>query len=85
MIELTNENIEKANAKARIEKPRVRVIEFRTYTVTNKNGATYTVKFYKVGSRKMAECDCVATKVCYHISSCLPIHLVLASQTIQTA
>jgi hypothetical protein len=85
MLEITKESIEKATAKARIEKPKVRVIEFRTYAVTNKTGVTYTVKFYKVGSRKMAECDCVATKVCYHISSCLPIHLVLASQMIQTA
>jgi hypothetical protein len=85
MLEITNQSIEKANAKARIEKPKVRVLQFRTYAVTNKNGVTYTVKFYKVSGRKLAECDCVATKVCYHISASLPIHLVLASQTIQTA
>jgi hypothetical protein len=85
MIELTNERLEKATAKARIEKPKVRVIQFRTYAVTNKTGVTYTVKFSKVGGKKFGECDCKATVACYHISSCLPIHLVLASQMIQTA
>jgi hypothetical protein len=80
MLEITKESIEKATAKARIEKPRVRVIEFRTYAVTNKNGVTYTVKFYKVNGRKFGECDCVATRICYHISSSLPIHLVLSEQ-----
>jgi hypothetical protein len=85
MLEITKESIEKATAKARIEKPKVRVIEFRTYAVTNKTGVTYTVKFSKVGGRKLAECDCVATKCCYHIASSLPIHLVWASQMIQTA
>jgi hypothetical protein len=85
MLEITKESIEKGTAKARIEKPKVRVLEFRTYLVTNKNGVTYTVKFYKVNDKKLAECTCPATKICYHISSSLPIHLVLASQMTQTA
>jgi hypothetical protein len=85
MIEITKESIERATAKARIEKPKVRVLQFRTYLVTNKNGVAYAVKFYKVNGKKLAECDCVATKVCYHIASSLPIHLVLASQMTQTA
>jgi hypothetical protein len=80
MLEITKESIEKATAKARIEKPKVRVIEFRTYAVTNKNGVTYTVKFFKVGGKKFGECDCVATKCCYHLASSLPIHLVLSEQ-----
>jgi hypothetical protein len=33
MLEITKESIEKATAKARIEKPKVRVIEFRTYAM----------------------------------------------------
>jgi hypothetical protein len=86
MLEITKENIEKATAKARIAKPLVKVIEFRHYAVTNKTtGANYEVKFYKISGKKFADCSCPATKICYHISSCLPINAVLASQMIQTA
>ncbi len=86
MLEITKENIEKATAKARIAKPLVKVIEFRRYSVTNREtGATYEVRFTKIGGRKFGECNCKATKICYHISSSLPIHLVWASQMIQTA
>jgi hypothetical protein len=85
MIELTKQNIEKATAKARTAKPKVRVIEFRTYAVTNKDGVTYTIKFSKIAGKKFGECDCKATVVCYHIAASLPIHLVLASQMTQTA
>ncbi len=86
MLEITKESIEKATAKARIAKPLVKVIEFRRYSVTNREtGATYEVRFTKIGGRKFGECNCKATKICYHISSCLPINAVLASQMIQTA
>ena len=86
MLEITKETIEKATAKARIAKPLVKVIEFRRYSVTNREtGASYEVKFSKVGNRKFGECTCPATKICYHISSCLPINAVLASQMTQTA
>ncbi len=84
MIEINNENLKNAIAKARVTKPKVRVLEFRTYLVTNGDGKTYTVKFTKLGNTKLAECDCVATKVCYHIASSLDIHITLAAQ-IQTA
>lgn len=85
MIELTETNIEKATAKSRIAKPLVKVIEFRRYEVRNREtGATYEVKLTKIGNRKFGECNCKAGQagkhLCYHISSCLPIHLVLASQ-----
>jgi hypothetical protein len=84
MIEITKESIEKATAKARQTKPLVKVIEFRTYQVTNKiTGATYTVKFSKVGGKKFAECDCKATKICYHIGSAIGIHIVLSEQTVK--
>ncbi len=85
MIELNKENIEKAIEKARATKPLVKIIEFRRYSVTNREtGANYTVNFYKIGGRKFGECDCKCGQqgkyVCKHIAASLPIHLVLASQ-----
>lgn len=85
MIELTNQNIEKASAKAKQTKPLVKIIEFRRYSVTNREtGANYTVKFTKIGNKKFGECDCKCGQagkyVCKHIAASLPIHLVLASQ-----
>lgn len=83
MIEINTQNLDKAIAKARQTKPLVKVLEFRTYLVTNKaTGATYTVKFSKVNNRKYADCDCAATKTCYHIGAAIGIHIVLAAQTV---
>ncbi len=85
MIEITKENIEKAIERAKQSKPLVRVIQFRTYAVTNREtGATYEVKFTKANGKKLAECNCkcgMQSKfVCKHIAASLNIHLVLASQ-----
>ena len=85
MVELTNETLKNANEKARATKPLVKVIEFRLYSVTNREtGANYTVKFSKIGNKKFGECNCkcgtAGKYVCKHISASLPIHLVLASQ-----
>jgi hypothetical protein len=81
MIEITKTNIEKAINKARQTKPFVKVIEFRLYQVTNKTtGATYEVKFSKLGNKKLAECNCKATVICYHIGASIGAHIVLAEQ-----
>jgi hypothetical protein len=83
MIEINTQNLDKAIAKARQTKPLIKVIQFRRYSVTNKiTGATYTVKFSKIGGKKLAECDCAATKVCYHIGAAIGIHIVLAANTV---
>jgi hypothetical protein len=83
MIEINEYNTVKAIEKARQTKPLVKVIEFRRYSVTNKiTGANYTVKFSKINNQKFAECDCAATKVCYHIGASIGIHIVLAAQTV---
>jgi hypothetical protein len=83
MIEINQTNIQKAIEKARATKPLVKVIEFRTYQVTNKEtGAKYEVRFSKIGGKKLAECDCISTKVCYHIGAAIGIHIVLAAQTV---
>ncbi len=83
MIEINTQNLDKAVAKARTAKPLVKVIEFRTYQVTNKEtGATYVVKFSKVNGKKYADCNCKSTRTCYHIGASIGIHIVLAAQTV---
>lgn len=85
MIEINQTNLQKAIEKARANKPLVKVIEFRTYQVTNKtSGAIYTVKFSKVGTRKFAECNCKAGQqgkyLCYHVGASIGYHVVLSEQ-----
>jgi hypothetical protein len=85
MIEINTQNLDKAIAKARTAKPLVKVIEFRTYQVTNKEtGATYTVKFSKVGGKKFADCSCKCglqgKYLCYHIGASIGYHVVLSEQ-----
>jgi hypothetical protein len=87
MIEINEQNTAKAIEKARQTKPLVRVIEFRTYQVTNKEtGATYVVKFSKVNGKKFADCNCKcglqSKYVCKHIGASIGIHIVLAAQTV---
>lgn len=86
MIEITRENIQKAIDRAKQTKPRVKVIQFRLYSVTNKEtGANYTVKFSKISNKKFAECSCKCGQkgkfVCKHIGASIGIHIVLAAQT----
>ncbi len=86
MIEITKANIQKAIERARQTKPLVKVIQFRLYSITNKEtGANYTVKFSKIGTRKFADCDCKAGQqgkfICKHIGASIGIHIVLAAQT----
>jgi uncharacterized Zn finger protein len=87
MIEINTQNLIKATEKARATKPLVKVIEFRTYQVTNREtGATYTVKFSKVNNRKFADCSCKCGQqgkyACKHIAASIGIHLLLAAQTV---
>jgi hypothetical protein len=88
MLEITRESIEKAIEKARITKPKVKVIQFRLYSVTNKTtGANYEVTFTKIGGRKFGECTCPATKICYHIGASIGAHIIEAEKvkTAETA
>jgi hypothetical protein len=85
MIEINTQNLDKAIAKARQTKPLVKVIEFRTYQVTNREtGAKYQVKFSKVGNRKFAECNCKCGLqgkfLCYHVGASIGYHIVLSEQ-----
>jgi uncharacterized Zn finger protein len=88
MIEINQTNLQKAIEKARQTKPLVKVLEFRTYQVTNREtGATYTVKFSKVNNRKFADCSCKCGQqgkyACKHIAASIGIHLLLAAQTVK--
>jgi hypothetical protein len=84
MLEINETNIQKSVEKARQTKPLVKVIEFRLYQVTNKiTGANYTVKFSKINNKRFAECNCAATKCCYHIGAAVGIHIVLAANAVK--
>ena len=79
MLELTKDNLQNAINKAKATKPRVRILEFRRYAVTNGDGKTYTVTFSKINGKKFAECGCISNRICYHIAAASGIHLVLAA------
>ena len=84
MLEIKEQKLGKAIEKARQAKPLVKVLEFRTYAVTNKEtGAKYTVRFEKIHGKPHGECTCRAAErglYCYHLAASLPIHLVLSRQ-----
>jgi hypothetical protein len=84
MIQIqTNSNAMKRAAERAISKPlKVRMIEFRTYSVLNGEGKRYTV-YFRVGKNgsKWAECSCaagMAGQLCYHVAGALPIHCHVA-------
>lgn len=85
MIQLTEQKMSKAIEKAKKEKPLVRVVGWRHYTVTNKRtGATYTVTFDVINGQRLASCDCPAGQagrfICYHVAACSGVQVVLAEQ-----
>jgi hypothetical protein len=86
MLEISQARLERATAKAKTVKPLVKVIEFRTYQVTNREtGAKYTVRFEKIGGKPHGECSCKAHQrqfYCYHLSAAIGIHIILAAQTV---
>lgn len=62
MVKLTTaEAMRKAIDKARAVKPRVRVVAFGSYIVTNKQtGVAYTVTCEKRNGERFADCNCEA-------------------------
>lgn len=85
MIELNSpEKLQNAINNARARKPRVRVIVFGVYSVTNKTtGATYTVRCERRGNRRFAGCNCKAGQrdlPCYHLAAAVGVHIQLASE-----
>lgn len=83
MIQLTKTNTQKATAKAREVKPRVRTKQFGLYQVLASDGnGYYLVRLWKEDGRKMSDCTCHGAKrgyVCYHVSAAIGAHTVLAA------
>jgi hypothetical protein len=84
MIELrSREQMARAIAKARKVRPFVRVRGFRWYEVASADGSqTYTIHFYKEGSRRFGKCNCKGGEkglVCYHLAGAAAVHIGIAS------
>ena len=71
MIRLTTENTQKAVAKCKQLKPRVKFIKDRQFTVQSANNSNvYYVSFEVRNGEKFGQCECRAAEkglVCYHI------------------
>ncbi len=85
MIQLTTvEAMEKAITKARTVKPRVRVVRFGRYEVTNKQtGATYFVTCERRNGKRFAACTCKAGErgnACYHVAAAVSAHIQIATE-----
>jgi hypothetical protein len=71
MIRLTTENTQKAVAKCKQLKPRVKFIQDRLFVVYSSNNSNvYQVSFDVKNGEKFGQCECRAGGkglVCYHI------------------
>jgi len=71
MIRLTTENTQKAVAKCRQLKPRVKFIKDRLFVVYSANNSNvYHVRFDVQNGEKFGECECRASErglICYHL------------------
>lgn len=77
MLKLTSETMAKAIERAKAVHPKVKVIsaENRTYAVTGSKGNSYTVRFTVANGHKLAECDCPARGVCFHIAAASAVNI----------
>lgn len=71
MIELTQENTQRAIERCKQLKPKVQFIADRTFAVKSANNSNvYTVRFNVENGKKLGECECKAAErglVCYHL------------------
>ena len=79
MIQLTKENTQKAVARCKELKPKVRFVEDRVFNVSSANNENvYTVKFAVANGKKLAQCQCKAAErglVCYHIAAAAAVNI----------
>ena len=78
MHKLTNESMANAIQRAKVVHPKVKVLDAdaRTYAVSSSNGrGFYTVKFVSVNGLELAECDCRARQMCFHIASAAAVNI----------
>lgn len=88
MIELKNETMQNAIAKAKAESKNlvVRMTNAtRMYRVENKaKGATYTVNFFVQGNRRFGHCTCKAGEqgrfACKHLAAAAALNIALAER-----
>ncbi len=76
--------LEKAIARAKKARTKVKFIKFGTYAVKGSNGSFYTVICERNESgEKAVICECKGAEkgfVCYHAASALALHTALARQ-----
>ncbi|HEY7184174.1 MAG TPA: hypothetical protein VIC84_22255 [Blastocatellia bacterium] len=87
MIKLEANKMTKAIERAKAVRPRVRVInaDARIYAVTGSKGDIYTVRFAVANGHKLAECDCPARGLCYHIAAAASVNIGIQSMRQQVA
>jgi len=87
MLKLTAETMTAAIARAKTVRPKVRVIsaDQRTYAVTGSKGDIYTVKFAVANGHKLAECNCPARGMCFHIAAAAQVNVMVQSMRRQAA
>ena len=71
MIRLTTQNTERAVAKCKQIKPRVKFIKDRSFVVYSSNNSNvYHVTFDAKNDEKFGKCECKASErglICYHL------------------
>lgn len=79
MLKLEPKEMRTAIEKAKAVHPKVKVInaDKRTYAVTGSKGGSYTVKFVVVNGLKLAECDCRARGMCFHIAAAASVNIAI--------
>jgi len=77
MLKLEPKSMQNAIEKAKAVHPKVKVIsaDARTYAVAGSKGGSYTVKFVVVNGLKLAECDCAARGMCFHIAAAASVNM----------
>ena len=71
MIRLTTENTQKAVARCKQLKPKVKFVKDRLFVVYSSNNSNvYHVRFDVQNGEKLGECECKAAErgfICYHL------------------
>lgn len=80
MIRLERDRMQNAINRAKVIRPKVRMIGERTYAVTGSTGSNYTVRFAVVNGMKLAECNCRAGsegQVCFHVAAAAGANIII--------
>jgi len=86
MLKLESSKMQKAIARAKQMKPRVRMTGERVYSVSGSRGNAYTVTFSVANGMKLGACTCPAGEagqMCYHIAAAAAVNIAI--QTMRKA